>query len=181
MNKKKIILFILVLIIIGAIVYFIINNVSITTSADEDYSNYTPQEEISDERVHQTSITLYFLDKSTNELKSQTKLIDSSELLKNPYKTIVNALLQGPDNNNFESVFPDNTRLIDARILNNCVSLNFSDDILNYKDDTQKFDIINSLLNSLAQLTEVNSIKILINNNTVDKLGEEYSVISQNT
>lgn len=181
MKKKKLILILLILIIIGAIIYFISSNITISKNTDENYSNYTPQEEISDQQLRETTITLYYLSKETNTLKSEGKLIDSNELIKNPYKIIVQKLIEGPDSEKLQSIFPENTRLIDASITNNCVILNFSEELLNYNDDTQKYNIINSILNSLTQLNEVNSIKILINNEPSEELDQEYSVISENT
>ena len=178
MNKKRVFLWIAVLVIVGLVVFFVINNVSITQTSDMDFNEYTPEEAISDEQLSQASITLYFLDKNSNELKSHAVMVNSKELLKNPYKTIVQKLLDGPDSENFVSVFPENTRLIDASLTENCVVLNFSDDLLKFSDDNQKFNIINSILNSLSQLTEVNSIRFLINNEPNDVLSEEYSMIS---
>lgn len=179
MSKKKIICILLILIVIGIIVYFITNNISIEKNENESYMNYTPQEEISDSQSRETTITLYFLDKATNKLKSESKLIDANELLKNPYKIIVQKLIEGPHDENLLSVFPENTRLIDANLANNCVILNFSEDLLNFKDDSQKFNIINSILNSLSQLNEVNSIKILINNEPHEGLDQEYTTVPE--
>lgn len=59
---------------------------------------------------------------------------------------------------------------------NNCVILNFSDEFLNFKDDSQKFNMINCILNTLKQLNEVNSIKILVNNNLIDGFDEIYGI-----
>ena len=75
-------------------------------------------------------------------------------------------------------MFPEGTRLIDATLSNDCVLLNFSEELLNFKDDVQKYNIINSILDSLTQLNEVNSIKILINNEPNDKISQEYTSIS---
>ena len=174
MNKKKLILVFLVVIIIGVIAYFIINN--ITISKNESYLNYIPQEEISDEQLQETSISLYFLNPETNQLKSEGKLVNANDLLQNPYKFIVQKLIEGPSDKSLINVFPDNTRLIDASLQNTCVTLNFSDDLLKFKDDAQKYNIINSILNSLAQLNEVNSIKILINNEPHQGIDQEYSI-----
>ena len=174
MNKKKLILVFLVVIIIGVIAYFIINN--ITISKNESYLNYIPQEEISDEQLQETSISLYFLNPETKQLKSEGKLVNANDLLQNPYKFIVQKLIEGPSDKSLINVFPDNTRLIDASLQNTCVTLNFSDDLLKFKDDAQKFNIINSILNSLAQLNEVNSIKILINNEPHQGIDQEYSI-----
>ena len=178
MNLKKVVIILIILGLIGGIVYFIANNVSISKTTEEDFANYTPEEEISDKQLRQTSITLFFLDKETNTLKSESKLIDSTELLKNPYKLIVQKLIEGPSSESFQSVFPENTKIIDASLTGNCVILNFSEELMNFKDDTQKFNIINSIINSITQLNEVESIKILINGETRNGIDQEYSAIS---
>ena len=176
--KKKPIILIIVFIIIGILAYFLINNISITKN--NEYMDYTPQEEISENQTRQTSINLYFLNPETNTLKSEGRVVNTNELLKNPYKLIVEKLIEGPENSKLQKVFPENARLIDANIQNNCVTLNFSEEFMNFKDDTQKYNIINSILDSLTQLTEVDSIKILINNETKDGLSQEYTTISEN-
>lgn len=173
--KKRFFLILLIFIIIGIVIYFIFNHISITKNND-----YTPEEEISDSQSRETTITLYFLNPENNQLKSEGKNISTTELLKNPYKAIVQKLIEGPSNEKLQNVFPENTHLIDATLSNNCVMLNFSDELLNIKDDIQKYNIINSLLNSLTQLNEVNSIKILINNEPNDKISQEYTSITEN-
>ena len=176
--KKKPLVIVIILIIIGILAYFLINNISITKN--NEYMDYTPQEEISENQTRQTSINLYFLNPETNTLKYEGRAVNTNELLKNPYKLIVEKLIEGPENNTLKKVFPENTRLIDANLNNNCVTLNFSEEFMNFKDDTQKYNIINSILDSLTQLNEVESIKILINNETKDGLSQEYTTISEN-
>lgn len=177
MKKDKILPIILLLAIIGVIIYGIIkhNTQEKTENNLTDINEYTPEQEINEDQLRETIITLYYLDNSTGNLKSEGKLIDSNLLISNPYKTIIQYLLEGPKNETLSTIFPENTRIIDTTLQNNCVTLNFSEELLNYKDDTQKYNIINSILNSLTQLTEVNSIKIQINGETNEKLNEEYS------
>ena len=176
--KKKFIIIFIIFIIICLIIYFLINHMSIIKN--NEYMDYTPEQEISDSQSRETTITLYFLNPENNQLKSEGCVINSSELLQNPYKTIVEKLIEGPTDEKLQKVFPENTRLIDAKLQNDYVVLNFSEEILNFKDDIQKYNIINSLLNSLTQLNEVNSIKILINNETNDKISQEYTSILEN-
>ncbi len=176
--KKKYLLLLLVLIIICLIVYFVFNHISITKN--NSYMDYTPAEEISENQSRQTTVLLYFLNPKTNQLKSEGKILNTNELLKNPYKLIVEKLIEGPFDENLQKVFPKNTKIIDANLSNDCVILNFSEEILNYKDDTQKFNIINSLLNTLTQFNEVNAIKILVNNEANDKISQEYISILEN-
>ena len=143
--------------------------------------DYTPAEEISENQSRQTTVLLYFLDSQTNQLKSEGKIINTNELLNNPYKLIVEKLIEGPNDEKLQKVLPENTKIIDANLSNDCVILNFSEEILNYQDDTQKFNIINSLLNTLTQFNEVTAIKILVNNETNDKISQEYTSILENT
>ena len=177
--KKRYFLIFIIAILVFIIIYYIANHISITKN--NNYMDYTPEQEISDSQSKETTITLYFLNPDNNELKSEGRTIPTSELLKNPYKTIIENLIKGPSSPSLKSVFPENTHIIDAKLSNDCVILNFSEELLNFKDDIQKYNIVNSLLNSLTQLNEVNTIKILINNESNDKISQEYTTISKNT
>lgn len=176
-NKNILLIIILALIFIGVIVFCLVNSNKENLNLAKGMTEYTPQEEISDEQMRGTMLTLYFLNSETEELKAESKLIDANNLIENPYKIIVELLIKGPNNSELTNVFPENTRILDAKIENRCVTLNFSDEITKYKDDVQKYNIINSILNSLTELNEVDSIKILINNNTHESFDEEYSAI----
>lgn len=128
--------------------------------------------------MRETTVTLYFID-SNNNIKSEGKLIDSVNLLQNPYKQLIELLLSGPQNDELINVFPENTKILDAKLNNNCVTLDFSEEFLNFKDDNQKFNMINCVLNTLKQLNEVSSVKILICGNLKDGFNETYSITSQ--
>ena len=176
--KNKNLFPIILLIVVVLIVIVSIATTSIQKTSDKSGLNdYTPEEEINSKELRETIVTLYFLDTTSNTLKSEGKIVDSSELLENPYKTIVQYLIDGPKSNLLSSVFPENIKILSATLDKNCVTLNFSEQLLDVKDDSQKYNIINSVLNSLAQLTEVNSIKLQVNGEIIDGLDEEYSVI----
>ena len=176
-GNKKLIIIICTLIIIGIVVFIMVNSGNKENNILGDMSEYTPQEEISDAQMRETKIILYFLNKQTKELKSEGKLINAAELLENPYKKIVELLIEGPNNTDLANVFPENTRVLDAKIEKRCITLNFSEEIVKFKDDVQKYNIINSILNSLTELNEVDSIKILVNNQTNEAFDEEYTAI----
>ena len=59
-----------------------------------------------------------------------------------------------------------------------CLTLDFSSDFLNYDktDEKSKENLINSLVNTLTQLNEVNSIKILIDGSENEEFSEIYTV-----
>lgn len=178
-NKRLLFLLIFVLIIILISIYFIIKNFKTKNSIDGDntFSEYTPEEEISSKQMRETSVSLFFVD-SDNNMKCEGKLIDSAELLQNPYKKLIELLLSGPQTNNLLNIFPENTKILDAELKNNCVVLNFSEEFLNYKDDNQKLNMINCVLNTLKQLNEVNSIKILIGGNLQNEFDEIYNLVN---
>ena len=179
-NKKIFFILILVLIIILISLYWVIKNFKTQNSANENnsISEYTPEEEISSKQMRETTVTLFFVDTDGN-IKSEGKLIDSASLLQNPYKQLIELLISGPQSDELNNVFPENTKILDAKVNNGCVCLNFSEELLNFKDDTQKFNVINCILNTLKQLNEVNSIKILINGNSNDCFNEEYNITNK--
>ena len=172
-NKKFLFLLIFVLAIVVVLLFYIVKNFNSTNK--NITQEITPEEEISEIQLRETVVTLYFLDKSSNTLKSEGKLIDSASLIQNPYKELVNLLIQGPKSQNLARVFPENTQILDAYIENNCVTLDFSEELLNFENEDQKYNIINSVLNTLAQLNEVNSIKFLINNETNDAFSDTFT------
>ena len=173
-NKKIIIGFIFILLIIG-IIFFIITHLQ--KIDPENNSEYTPEEEISDEQLQQTMVTLYFIESEKNTLKAEGRLISSKDLLSDPYKELVSLLLIGPKTAGLKKALPEDTRILSATLEKNCVTLDFSQEILNFENDDQKFNIINTLLNTLSQLNEVNSIKIIINGEINDTFSDEYSNI----
>ena len=163
-NKKIIIIFLSLFIIILIGGYFAIKYAK-EKNEKEQVEEYTPQEEISEDQLRQTIVSLYFPEKETKELTPEARLVDIKEIINNPYEKIVNLLIEGPKNDKNERVIPENTKLLKAYMEQDCLILDFSSEILNYnkEDEKAKDNIKNSLLKSLTQLTEVNSIKILVN------------------
>ena len=87
---------------------------------------------------------------------------------------LINYLIKGPQNNNLQKLIPDGTRLNEIKIEKNCAIINFSNEILNYKDENEKLKIINSIVNTLTNLKEINSIKILVNGSENENFSDEY-------
>ena len=171
-NRKKIIAVItLILIIIAGI--FIYNNISIENTNDK-YEDYTPEEEISDEQMRQTKVILFFANAETGELESETKIVDANILIKEPYKEIMNWLIKGPQSSNLKKLIPDGTAMHDIKVEKSCAIINLSNEFLNYETDENKLKIINSIVNTLTNLKEINSIKFLINGEENENLSEIY-------
>lgn len=159
--KKRIIIFILLLVILlGG--YFIA--VYFTEQDEiEEYNEYIPQEEISEAQYRETVINLYFLNKNSKEIMAEAIAIDAKELAVNPYKKLIELLLEGTTNENLQKIIPDGTIIYDAGIEAGCVVINLSKEILNFgEDEIWKNNIISSIFLTLSELTEVNSIRFLI-------------------
>lgn len=175
-NKRigTIFLVILMIILIGGYVGIqYVKNKNEQTTVEE----YTPQEEITEEQARQTIVSLYFLSKETNELNPEARLIDIKEIINNPYEKLINLLIEGPKNDKNKKIMPENTKLNQNYIERDCVVLDFSSEFLNYSkvDENEKENLINCIVNTLTELTEVNQVKILIDGNENKEFDKIYS------
>ncbi|MBQ9658139.1 MAG: GerMN domain-containing protein [Clostridia bacterium] len=176
-NSGKIFLIILLVIIIGGVGYLYYIN-KFNTDEKDEYSDYTPQEEISDEQYRETIVELYFRDKETGNIIAEAKAIDAKKLLQNPYKELVNLLIKGTENEKLQNLIPEGTTVYDAYLEAGVVVLNVSSDILNFNnDETLKNNIINSITKTLCELNEVNSVRFLIDGQENEELSEIYTCI----
>ena len=167
MSNKKIMMY---LIIIFLILFISIIGVLITKNNKKNNSieEYTPLEEITEEQLRKTNITLYFYDPITEDLATEIRQIDSKDLLQNPEKILVEALINGPQiNKDLINLFPENINLLDSKIEKGILYLNFSDNIFDDENlnDNKNNLLKESIIKTLSQLNEINEIKILINGN----------------
>lgn len=175
-NKKIGMIFLVILMIIligGYLGIQYVKNQEEETIVEE----YIPQEEIAEEQVRQTIVSLYFPSKETDELNPEARLIDIKEIINNPYEKLINLLIEGPKNDKNKKIIPDNTKLNKNYLEVDCIVLDFSAEFLNYSKENQKekTNIINSLVNTLTELTEINKVKILIDGNENSEFNEIYS------
>jgi len=153
MQKWIILIVVLFTIILSLVIVF---NFKVET-------DYIPETEIEDVELRKTIVSLYFQNKDTKELQKETRLIDSKELLQNPYKKLIEMLLEGPENDKLEAIIPIGVSILKTELQANCVIIDFSKEFIeNATDETQKYNMINGIVNTLTELTEVNSVKIWI-------------------
>lgn len=180
-NKKIVIIFsvLLIILIIGG--YFVIKYLKQKGESGEITEEYTPQEEISEEQLRQTIVTLYFLSKDTKEITPEARLVDIKDIITNPYENLINLLIEGPKNEKNQKLIPDNTKLNKTYMEGDCITLDFSQEILNYdkNDEKAKENMVNTIVNTLTELTEVNKVKILIDGNQSEEFQEEYQRVTK--
>ena len=165
MKNKKIIMYaivILIIIIIACIGYFIFNKNN--KKKNKTFLEYIPEEEITQEQMRQTIVTLYFLNPNTNKLAKEARQIDSKELINYPYEVLINLLIEGPKNNKLIKLIPEKTKLISTNIENNILIINFSKEFIEDQNlgKEQEELIIKSIVNTVTELTEINEVIFLI-------------------
>ena len=159
MQKWIILIIISVIVILGI---FIVLNVNVETE-------YVPETEIEDSELRKTVVTLYFKNKNTEELARESRLIDSKNLLRNPYEALLKLLLDG-------KTFPEGVEILNATLNNNCVEINVNKALEEAKlNDDQIEKLLDSIYSTLSELTEVSSIKVLVEGNEVDGISKVVS------
>ena len=161
MSKKIILSIIIVLILVGVgIWYFFFYNQN--TQSEEN--QIIPEEEISEDQMRQTLVSLYFYNNDTNSLASEGRLIDVKELLDNPYKRLMELLIEGPQNANLSKTIPDGTKVNKAEIKGDILYLDLSKEFIENHAGGEEAEsaTIYSIVNAMTNLTEVNAVKILI-------------------
>lgn len=162
MKTKKIIMYVGIIagLIFVTLLGFIVNkNKKINNELE-----ITPEEEISDNQLRQTVVSLYFWCKNSEKLEPEARQIDARQLLENPYQVLINLLIEGPKNEDLLKLIPEGTKLNNIEIENNIVKIDFSEEFIkeqNLGEEQEKL-IINSILKTLLELNEVKGIKVLI-------------------
>jgi spore germination protein GerM len=164
--EKKITIIVGILVVVVAVI-------SIFIATHAEVTEYTPESEIENSDLRKTIISLYFADAETNELKIETRLIDSKELLKNPYKTLIEILISGSENSSYKTLIPENTKVLGTKLNGECLTVNLSEEFLaNLGESMEKINSIYQIVNTVTELTEVNSVKFLINGEEVEGFSE---------
>ncbi|MCI9365517.1 MAG: GerMN domain-containing protein [Clostridia bacterium] len=167
MKRKKILfIIIIILVVIGVLLYM-----KFTKKEEVLEAEITPLEEMTEEQERQTMISLYYTNIETNTLMPEARVIDVKELVENPYKVLVELLIEKPKNEKFESSIPEGTKVNNAVLKNNVVEIDLSKEFIeNQKGDVEKASLsIYSIVNTLTELNEVNAVKILVDGDSNKK------------
>ena len=162
--KKKIFIIaigILILCIIGVGGFLLWQN----NRQDSETNEIQPEEEMSDEQMRQTIVTLYYQNKETKELMREGRKVDAKTLLTDPYTTLVNLLMEKPKNEQLQSAIPEATRVLKTELKGDTVYVDLSKEFIDHHSGGSKEEnaTVYAIVNTLTELNEVNSVKILIN------------------
>ena len=166
---KRILIILLAIIIILLIGVLIFRKV--VNKEENIETEITPIEEVTEEQERQTMISLYYTNIETNTLMPEARRIDVKELLENPYKTLVELLIKEPKNEKLKTSIPEGTKVNNAVLKNDIVELDLSKEFIeNQKGGIDEVSLsIYSIVNTLTELNEVNSVKILIDGKENEK------------
>lgn len=171
---KKIIFIIFLVVCLGMLGYMIFIN-NILDKNEEIISEYVPEVEISDNELRKTIVTLYFKEKDQKNIKSEARLVDSKELLREPYKVLIGMLVEGPKDSKLETAIPENTKVLKTELKGSTVIIDLSEEFINQapEEEIEKSNMIYSIVNTLTELKEVDSVKFLINGEEVNGFDED--------
>ena len=165
MKKKEGILVVVILLLIvlalGGVLIFYNKD---SNEENKIVNEYTPQEEITEEQLQNTIISVYFINKETKEINPEARTIKVNLLINNPYKYLIEQLIEGPKNEKLEKGIPENTKLNKVELKEDILYIDFSKEFIENapkgKENEQK--IIETIVKTVTELNEVNYIKILI-------------------
>lgn len=161
-NKNKLIIVgICVCIVCIGILYYVSQK-----NKDKEIAEILPEEEITDSQLRSTLVSLYYVSKESNQIMPEARLIDVKSLISEPYKVIIELLMEEPKNNSLKSVIPSGSKLNKLELKDDILYIDFSKEFIENHCggiDEEK-NTIYSLVNSLTEFTEINGIKILIEN-----------------
>lgn len=160
MKKGRILLILLILIVCAIVVLTIVK--TIKKDEGEGLAEITPSEEITEEQERQTIISLYYINIETNTLVPEARVIDAKNLLENPYKALTEYLISAPKNEKLKSSMPESVTVKNAELKNNVVILDLSKEFIENRNADEITMAIQAIVNTLTELNEVNSVKILI-------------------
>ena len=161
MNKKVIIIIAIILILTGVGVwYFFFYN----KQSQNEVNEIIPEEEISEEQMRQTIVSLYFYNGTTQSLVPEARLIDVKELIKDPYRRLMELLIEGPQNSELTRTIPEGTRINKVEVKGDVLYLDLSKEFIeNHEGGEEKENAtIYSIVNTMINLTEINGVKISI-------------------
>ena len=160
MELKRIFICLVIIIIVGTVIgYFLYMN---SNKENNEIEEYIPQEEISDEQLRNTIVSLYFKDE--NGLIAEARLIDVKKLINNPYEEILKLLINGPKSENLKNTIPKDTKINKIEKDGENLIIDFSKEFIENHIGGEKEEnyTINSIVYTLTEFTEINGIKIKI-------------------
>ena len=129
-----------------------------------------PEEEVPETSNYETNIKLFLIDPTSGILTGEDVVLDARELVDNPYKYIINLLINPPDSLKVESAIPKGTKINNCVMNKGVLTVDLSNDFLNSSGTNS----IYSIVNTMSQFNEIDSVIFRINGEENDQLKEKF-------
>lgn len=159
-----------------------INDAVISVEGDKEEAevlnrkNVVLNPDVPAEKINYRTVTLYFTDSKGEKLYGEERLLEIRDN-KNAEYQVVEELLGGPDSSRLTSAIPSGVKLIQTNTENGICYVNFSSAFINKTDgNTLSAVQVYSVVNSLTELEEVNSVQIYVEGQKVNQNGGDIDI-----
>lgn len=112
--------------------------------------------------IQTNSITLYFSNREGTGLIPEVQEVHYSSNI-SAEKLVMEQLLKGPKGKGARSAIPDGTKLVSVSVLDGVGFVNLNEGFLNQNYEIAEPVVIYSIVNSLAELPNINKVQISVN------------------
>ena len=112
--------------------------------------------------IQTASITLYFSNPKGTALIPEVQEVHYSSNI-SLEKLVMEQLLRGPEGKGKRAAIPDGTKLVNVSVLDGVGFVNLSEGFLNQNYEIAEPVVIYSIVNSLAELPNINKVQIAVN------------------
>lgn len=122
--------------------------------------------------IKEKEMPIFLIDK--NNYVARTSIIKRSENTEDKIKEIINYLTKNSNNSSyikegFKTIIPENTKVLDLKIEDNVLTINFSKELLNVNESDEE-SMIEAIIYSLLEINDIKKIKILVDANGLESL-----------
>ncbi len=134
---------------------------------------YEDTDTIPNGQNEKTAVTLYFANSDATALKAEKRTVETQDSI-SMEKTIIAELLKGPTSSSLLTVIPQDTKLLNIETNSGVCFVNFSSEfVTKFTGGTNTgMLIVYSIVNSLAELDDIDSVQILIDGKTGAEFGD---------
>ena len=125
--------------------------------------------------IQTASITLYFANKKGTKLVQEVQEVHYSSNI-SLEKLVLEQLLKGPSGKKMRSAIPDGTKLLGVSVSEGTCFVNLNEGFLSQNFDVSEPIVIYSIVNSLAELPNVNKVQISVNGDNSMVYREKYKL-----
>lgn len=125
--------------------------------------------------IQTASITLYFSNKDGTKLVQEVQEVHYSSNI-SLEKLVMEQLLKGPEGKEARSAIPDGTKLVNVSVLDGVGFVNLNEGFLEQNYEIAEPVVIYSIVNSLAELPNINKVQISVNGDSSMVYREKFDL-----